>query len=93
MTKTIAIIAITILITSLIWWFGINPVSDKSYINVIKEKDSIILVQKNIILDAYKDINDSIQYGKDIQHIKKLHDRYPDDAILDSLLRAGQELR
>lgn len=46
MTKTIAIIAITILITSLIWWFGINPVSDKSYINVIKEKDSIILVQK-----------------------------------------------
>ena len=60
----------------------------------LAKKDSIINIQKHIIDMANEQIKqDSIAYEKEKQHIKILRNRYPNNAFLDSLLRAGQQLR
>ncbi len=93
MKNTIIAIIISVLITLTACWFLVKPIIDTSYKDQLTEKDSIIDIQKVKIYDANRTIlNDSIQYEKDIENIKKLRDRYPDDVLLDSLFVAGQSI-
>ncbi len=93
MKTTIITIVLSVLVTLLICWFFVKPTIDTNYKEQLVEKDSIIDVQKLIIYETNRTIlNDSIQYEKDIENIKKLRDRYPDDVLLDSLLIAGQSI-
>ncbi|MEM7485025.1 MAG: hypothetical protein AAF348_07435 [Bacteroidota bacterium] len=71
-----------------------NSVNNEDYKIELSKKDSIILVERKKVEEAYEQINiDSLAYEKEIEHIKELRNRYPDDSILDSLLLAGQRLR
>ena len=70
-----------------------NSNSRNIFQDEIAERDSTINIQKYIINGLRDQMKiDSIQYEKEKKHIKELRDRYPDNAILDSLFRAGQSI-
>lgn len=59
----------------------------------IAKRDSIISLEKYKTSELKKKIKtDSIAYENEKQHIKNLRERYPDNVILDSLFRAGQNI-
>lgn len=61
--------------------------------NMLKISEEKVIAEKTKLQEATKRmVNDSIRYEKDKQHIKELRSRYPDDALLDSLVRAGQSI-
>lgn len=61
--------------------------------NMLKTSEQKVIAEKTKLQEVTKRmINDSLRYEKDKQHIKELRNRYPDDALLDSLVRAGQSI-
>lgn len=63
----------------------------EDYMDELQKKDSTINIQKYVISELQHKMKlDSIEYEKEKQHINELRDRYPDNALLDSLFRAGQ---
>lgn len=79
---------------ALIFWFIHKPKADNLYKDKIKKLDSIVLDLKvEIKRLETQTIKDSLLYEKEIKHIQELRNRYPNDAILDSLFKSGQRLR
>ncbi|AGF91657.1 hypothetical protein Phi47:1_gp13 [Cellulophaga phage phi47:1] len=92
--KTLMTIVLTFLATCLVWWFFLKPRTDKNYIDELKHLDSINNANKVKIIELnINQLKNQIDYENNIKAIEKLRVTYPDDDVLDSLFKSGQELR